>query len=67
MTDGFKSGEIYQIFLIGVDTHISNRKNSLVLFPHYQSSLAMLLLLNQDVITVAIGFKLFILNTELKL
>ena len=67
MTDGFKSGEIYQIFLIGVDTYISNRKNSLVLFPHYQSSLAMLLLLNQDVITVAIGFKLFILNTELKL
>ena len=43
-----------QIFLIGVDTHILNPKSSLILDPLHQPDLAILLLLNQDVITVAI-------------
>ena len=43
-----------QIFLIGVDTHISNPKSSLSLDPPHQPSLAALLLLNLDVINIAI-------------
>ena len=33
LTDGFQSGEICQMLLIGVDTHLLNPKSSLILEP----------------------------------
>ena len=45
MDDVFLSGEICQIFLIQVDTHISNPKSSLILDPPHQPSLLAILLL----------------------